>query len=44
MLIYHISSKVFQHITVINYFRFHNFPGGEQGDVLWPHFTDEVTG
>lgn len=43
MLIYHISSKVFKYITVIYYFTFHNFPGGKQGQILLPHFTDEVT-
>ena len=42
MLIYHISSKVFKHITVMNYFTFHNFPRGKQRQVLLPHFTDEV--
>lgn len=44
MLIYHISSKVFKYIMVINYFTFHNVPGGKQGQILLPHFTDEVTG
>ena len=30
MLTYHISSKVFKHITVMNYFTFPNFPRGKQ--------------
>lgn len=42
--IYNISSKVFKNITVINYFTFLNFPEGKQGQVISPHFTDEVTG
>lgn len=36
-------SEVFKHITVINYFTFHDFPGGKQRQVLSPHFTDKVT-
>lgn len=42
--IYNISSKVFKNITVINYFTFLNFPEGKPGQVISPHFTDEVTG
>ena len=38
------SSKVFKHITVINYFTFINFPEGKQGQVVSPYFIDEVTG
>lgn len=42
--IYNISSKVFKNIAVINYFTFLNFHEGKQGQVISPHFTDEVTG